>query len=652
MNFNPQNEKIKTKVVLGMLVFAYGLLVLRTWKLHLFNDHRLEKLEGRQAEYKTKLISERGKILDRNGKVLAVSLKVPSFFVDPQKFEPTKSDLKKISILLRVSEFEVQKKILKGTKRFAWIKRLAEPGLESEIEKLKIKGLHYTYEWKRFYPDRELAAQVIGFVGENGHGLEGLEKNFDKKLSGTQITLNAGKDAKGRAIYENSQGIENPKPGQDLRLTIDAHLQHLLEKEMGAAAKLTQVESAFGIIMDPQTGEVLAMASYPFVNPNRPMDHDEKDWRNRPVQEVFEPGSTFKVFVMASALEQKKISPKEGFNCSEDDFRVSGRKIHNSVKKNWLDPKGIIKFSNNVGMVRIGQRVGGESLEKRLRSYGFGEKSDLGFPGETKGLLAPASKWQPMDLATISFGLGIGVTAIQMVSAFSAFSSGGYEVYPKLILDSADVSAPPTVETQKKKIIDERVIKTMLPWLESVVETDGTGSRAKIEGYRVAGKTGTAQMFDPKEKAYSHQLLTSSFMGFAPVEDPKFVSLIVFRKPYKPIHGGELAAPIFRKVISQALSYKGILPSEQKKILFNKSVSRQNGVKFKKENTASSTETLVSLKGMSLREVLEVLGQQKIKVTSVGSGYVYDQEPKAGQPLSALKSVKVFLSNPLERRKT
>lgn len=545
---------------LGFLL-AFAVLSFRAWQLQLVSDNRIAQLEQKQLDHHSVLSSQRGTIFDTFGRELAVSLKAPSIFLDPTQVRNPKEVSKKLSRILRKPEQAIEKQVKKKSRRFIWVKRQTDPRVVEQIQSLNLSGVFTTDEWTRMYPQRELGAQILGAVGIDGQGLEGIERFYDDFLRGQTLVIRTQKDARGRSIFSYERSIFHPGRGADLFLTIDSRIQHVTETELAKAAEMSSAKSAMAVVMDPQDGKILAMANYPPTNSNRMDQRAPSFLRNRPVQEVFEPGSTFKIFTLAAALESNVISPEQIFLCKKGSLTFGRKIIRNTIEKVWLDPRGILKFSNNVGVARIGLDLGPERFYRAINRFGFHAKTGIDFPAEARGLLSDSETWQPIDLANIAFGQGIGVTAIQMLSSMSMIANGGYSVRPYLV-KRATFSNGEQIDFQPRfrpsRVFSPRTANLITNWMEAVVEPDGTGHFAAIEGYRVAGKTGTAQVFDPEAKTYSRDQIISSFMGFAPVSRPRLAGIFIFEKPKSEAQGGALAAPVFQKVISRALIYLGI----------------------------------------------------------------------------------------------
>lgn len=646
-------KKFRLLMLSGFFIFAYFGLFARLWHVHILADERISNIE-KKSKRDVILSSRRKTIYDRKGRPLALSLKVPSIFVDPKTFMPSQDELTALAKQLHISRQEIVRKTAHGGRRFAWIKRFASPEVEESINALDISGLFVTHEWKRFYPDKELAGQVLGFVGVDGKGLEGLERHFDSRLRKSEVIIRAKKDGRGRVIYSEDVELDFSKDEKDVYLTLDANIQYILEDELSRAAKVSGSKSAMGVMLNSHSGEVLAMASYPMVNPNHFSQFAPALWRNRPVQEVFEPGSTFKVFTVAAALDQKVLGEDLLIHCAEGSLKFGSKEIRNTTDRAWLTPAGILKYSNNVGAARIGLEIDKSRFYDALKNYGFGLKTGIEFPGETRGLLSDYAGWYPIDVANISFGQGIGVSGIQLAYGFSSIANGGFRVMPKLTLDRSHRAAR-SQEKLNQRIISGKTSDLLKKWLEAVTDEEGTGKRAWVRGYRFAGKTGTAQMIEAGDNSYSHSKLISSFVGMGPLPDAKYVLAISFREPEILKHGGELAAPVFSSVMERTLQYVGVEP--QKEVDHNQLMAAHYLTQDSEESARSKKAPdvdhalLPSLNGLTLREVLSFGKKQSIKVNSIGSGLAYDQSVKEGTRLNEVQQVTVYFRSPVGERK-
>jgi len=656
MRHHDRPVRVRLGICLIIFISGFAALMVRAWQLQLIADRRIARLHEQQLDRQIKLTPQRGVIYDAKGIQLAVGLRIPSIFADPSKTKLSNSEVRRLASILQLSLRQLQEKLKNHEKRFVWLKRHVDPVSKEKVEALKIHGIYATYEWSRFYPQRELAAQVIGFIGTDGVGLEGIERFYDRFLQSESLVMHTLQDAKGRPIYSGNPPVLEPEQGASLYLTLDSTIQHFVEKELREAAENSGSKAAMGVVMDPTDGRILAMASYPFVNPNRLDQSTSSVWRNRPVEEIFEPGSTFKVFTLAAALEAQVLSPTQNFLCRKGSLTLNGKTISNVVEKTWLTADGILKFSNNVCAARIGLALGRERIADAIFKFGFLERTGIDFPSEAKGLLTKSETWRPIELANISFGQGIGVTAIQMVSALSAIANGGHAVTPYLVergVFPIGKEIPFQRGFQKIRIFTPRTAKLLGKWMEGVTGPDGSGFAGAIPGYRVAGKTGTAQIVEPTSGKYSNHRVMSSFMGFAPASDPRLAAIFVFREPQHADYGGVLAAPVFSRVISESLTYLGVPPDQKMDVLVahkgqhfsNKKLKENTEIeKLRQDIDLSQYDGAPDFRGMTIREVLSHAQKLSLNVRIVGSGVAIRQEPAPGKLLSKNQPFKVYFT--------
>ncbi|MFH1263730.1 MAG: penicillin-binding transpeptidase domain-containing protein [Pseudomonadota bacterium] len=639
----PIRVRLGACLVVFMILFVA--LALRVWQLQLISDRRVVQLQKRQDDHEVTLSSQRGSILDARGRELAVSLWVPSIYADPSETGLSRKDRRNLGNLLHVSPDRIAAKLKDRNKYFVWLKRQVDPAIGKKVEKLNLPGIGVTNEWARLYPGRELAAQVVGVVGTDGDGLEGIERFYDHFLRARPLTIRAERDRKGRSIFTQEEAWREPERGASLYLTIDTTIQNLTEKELFEAARTSGSKEAMAVVLDPNDGRVVAMASYPPVNPNRLDRANPSEWRNRPVEEVFEPGSTFKIFTLAAALEAGTLNPTQGINCQKGSLVISGKVIHNTHDHPWLDPRGILKYSNNIGAARIGLALGRDRLSRTINDFGFGEKTGIDSPAEERGLLLKPAQWREMETATVSFGQGIGVTAIQLVTAMASIANGGFSIHPRIV-DRAVLSdgteAPFERKFQPARVLRPETVRFLREWMESVTEKDGTGASAAMADYTVAGKTGTAQMLDPATGKYSNRLVTSSFMGFAPTTHPKLAAIFVFRAPRHADYGGTLAGPVFRRVISASLAYFGAAPDKP----FEKSARLVLEAKEEKPEKVirSSVGGTPDFLGLTMREAIARASELSLNLNIVGTGVAIRQGPLRTPPGQKQASIRVFFS--------
>ncbi len=600
-------------IVATLLIALFAMVSVKALELQILDRERAFKIARKQHHGTSTLLPRRGKIFDRNGKELAVNIDVKSIYANPKKVTKPSETAKILSEKLDLS----QKKILNrvsSDKSFVWIKRLADSESVEELQNLDITGLGYIPEPKRIYPNGHLLGQVIGITDIDSIGIEGIEYRYDRLLTGKTRKITLKRDARGHKILNDPSEIQEidqyKTSGHDIVLTIDSQIQYIVERQLKEGIEEVGGEKGMAIIMNPETGEVLAMASYPFLDPNNFSKFPEVNRRNLPIWYAHEPGSTMKVFLASSALDDKKVNPNSKFNCENGRRRIGSAVIRDIKPRGTLTVAEIVKYSSNIGASKIGELLGRDKYYKYLNKFGFGKKTGMGLPGESSGLLAAPRKWGPIELATISFGQGISVTSLQLVTALSAIANGGYLMKPYVI--EKIVGPDGNVIEQNSPEVVTRAISydtsyQMKQIMQGVVE-NGTGKKAQIPGFSVAGKTGTAQIPNPKSGGYYSDRYIASFIGFAPVEDPAIVMVVVVEAPRKKTHGGSVAAPIFKQIAEKVLFHMGLSP---KKVLVGMTV-------------------MPDLSGMSVRDILKWSEEEGVKVKVKGSGFVTNQKPLPG----------------------
>lgn len=622
--------------------FLFICLFMRAFYLQVIPDAKLKRVRENQETGTFTLSAPRGTIYDRFGRALAVSIELSSIFIDPSIADLSKKEIDTVSKILRINPAVLKQKIKNKDKKFVWLKRKTTPDAADKIKKLSIRSIGVVNEWDRFYPDRESASQIIGVVNSDSEGLEGIEKYYDDFLFSTPTVMRMKKDAKGRNIDVDSELTQQGRQGVDVYLTIDSTIQYLLEREMIGAAIKNQVKQAMGMIFDPFTGEILAASSYPQANPNKLEAGDDiLSLRNLNVLDTFEPGSVLKVFILAGALEKGMIKTTDIFDCRKNSLKIGNKFIVNDIEKEWLAPREVLKYSNNVGMARIGMKMGKDKVIDTLEKFGFGAKTGIDFPGEGPGIFQKTGNWHDMRLANISYGQGIAVTPIQLAEGLSMIVNGGYRVQPYLV-DHIDLGLKQELSFKKESsfqhpLFNKKTLDTVKSWMEAVTEKDGTGFRAKIPGYRTAGKTGTAQIFDQEKKEYSHEEFVASFIGFVPASNPKLAGIIIYRQPKSAQHGGEIAAPVFHRVMEQVLHYLDIPPDEK---IETKSIQQPVLVKASPDEVLPN-DMMPDFSKMTVREAINLSKKYALEMDINGTGQVYKQEPAKGQKIQN-KKIKLY----------
>jgi len=644
---NRENRwQVKKRTAAVLLFFSLALLLL-TWRilsLHLFPDRRLERLARTQYKAIIQGVTPRGSIYDQKGEEMAVSVPTTSLAVRPAKVASPAELIPRLSAILKRPSSELKQKIL-SKKKYVWIERHLSP---QELVRIKTDldpGLELVPESRRYYPNRELASQILGAVGVDGNALGGLELAYDEVLRGEDPPDHSYRDARGQRLSLPETPRASLGEAHDIGLTLNKSIQYLLEKELEKTCADSQANSCTGVVMEARTGAILAMASAPSFNANSYEKYDWSLWKNRAVTDGFEPGSIFKLILAVAALESGAVRPEERFFCENGSLRIGKHLIHDTHPHGVLTFTEILKVSSNIGAFKVGQRLGKEPFERVIRLMGFGKKTGLDFPGEDEGFIRPASAWQEIDFANISFGQGIRVTPIQFLRAIAMIASGGYDVRPHFVtkVTSATGRTIWSFENAPRRVLKEETAKVLTRMMVEVTGPHGTGVRAAIQGYPVAGKTGTAQKV--KNGQYSRRDYVSSFAGFAPAENPRIAAIVIVDEPRGEIYGGEVAAPLFSRVVWEALRELGVPPEGETGPILQASLTQARLAPLTDPITErlAVQEGVPDFRGLTLREVLSLLEQVKIPAEIDGTGVVYDQEPPPGGRLEKGKVCRVFL---------
>src|SRR5215472_3278411 len=512
---------------------------------------------ARQQQRSIEVAPVRGNIYDRNGNELAMTVNVDSVFAVPSEVADTRSTSRILGRILQIDPQDLENR-LHASRAFAWVARKIDSASSARIRAMNLKGIYFQKESKRFYPKRELAAQVLGYVGVDDEGLGGVERQFDAKLTGKPGTMLISMDAKRRWF---GRVEKNPDPGENVVLTLDEKIQYIAERELAKAIAETRAEAGTIIVENPHTGEILALANRPVFDPNTFNTADPKSFKNRAVSDIYEPGSTFKIVTLAAALEERLTNPNEVVDCQMGSITVNGRLIHDHKPYGALTVAQVLENSSDVGAIKIALRLGDERFDRYIRTFGFGSQTGIELPGETRGLTKPASRWSKVSIGAISMGQEIGVSPLQLISMASTIANDGVFVPPRIIAGTT----PPRSTRQLiayhppagRRVISTMTAAQMKHMMEGVV-LRGTGTRAILDGYSSAGKTGTAQKTDPATGRYSKSHYIASFTGFAPVNSPAVSVLVVLDSPVGPHEGGLVAAPVFSRVMQQVLAYLNV----------------------------------------------------------------------------------------------
>ncbi|TYT74573.1 peptidoglycan D,D-transpeptidase FtsI family protein [Desulfobotulus mexicanus] len=561
----------KQRFQLVALIFSLLFLSVagRAFQVQVLHKDTLVQKAERHFRTASVFHGKRGSILDSNGSPLAVSMEAASIAIRPDFFPDRNAAAEGIARILGKTTSEIIP--LFAEDRFTWLARRIRPETAEEILEFgktlnmnasqRRMAIQVFTENSRAYPNREMAAQVIGFTGTDGDGLEGLEHRYNDLLKGGAQNMSIIRDGRGRWFSEESS-LPQVEPGKDIVLTLDKTLQHITESALHEAAGRSDAAAAIAVVLCPKTGDIRAMAHYPSFNPNDFGRYPRNFWRNRAVSEPFEPGSTTKVFLVAGAIENNYIRPDSIYYCGNGSYRIGRVTIRDTRPHEWLSVTEILKFSSNIGSVKISEVMGEKALYDTLKTFGFGERTEIEAPGETRGLLRDWQRWRAVDTGNIAFGQGFSASAVQLAAAAGAIANKGVLMQPRLVREIRD-SVTGEVEVIPpraiRRAISPETAAIVKEMMATVTQTGGTGVAAAPKGYRVAGKTGTSQKIEP-DGSYSRTRFMASFLGFAPLDDPALVIMVMLDEPRRSYYGGVAAGPVFRTIVSEGLAYMNIPP--------------------------------------------------------------------------------------------
>lgn len=579
--------RLRMGVLCGLLGLGLGFIVSAGIDLMVRDGAAWRELAEMQRQRRLRVIPKRGSIYDRNGSALAVSVEVPSVSLDavellggvpPQRVPVVARDAaNRLAHILELDPAVVERKIL-AKRRFTWLKRRISAEQAEQLRVLssyeesgdrRVRGLRVDGEAKRFYPRRELGAPLLGFVAPDGEGKEGLEYSLNSELKGHIEQLRGLRDRSGRLIFSEGVSDDQALAGHNIHLTIDQGIQYAAERELSNAAVTFEAKGGSVVVVDPNTGELLALASWPFYNPNDYRESEPGERRNRTHTDAFEPGSTMKMFTVAAGLQHGVISPTQKLYCEKGMMPVDNVVIRDTHPSEWLSISQVLAESSNICSAKIGLSLGAPKLYEALRRFGFGQETGIELPGESSGTLRPRGRpWVQVETAAASFGQGISVTNLQLAMAVAAMANGGNLMEPLLVRRVTTASGEPIREAAprvRRRVVPRHVANRLAEMLVAVTEGDATGVEAAIDGFQVAGKTATAQKTDPRTGRYSLDKYIASFVGFVPARDPVIAVAVSIDEPMLDHAGGNVAAPVFRRVAEMALRYRGLTPKGTKR---------------------------------------------------------------------------------------
>ncbi|MBU4344165.1 MAG: penicillin-binding protein 2 [Desulfobacteraceae bacterium] len=556
-----QQRRIGLRSILIGFIFSIVLVAIgaKAVYLQVFCGPWLSQKAADQYEKSFISPGKRGTIYDANHREIAVSIDVASIAAYPQNISEPGTTARLISRALKIDESSLYRKLNSKKRSFVWVKRHVTPSEADQVKNLNLKGIDFMPENKRFYPNKTLAAQVLGFSGLDGHGLEGIEFYYNNYLEGAAGKFTVLKDAFGRG-FNGGKAVAGDFGGNNLILTIDRTIQYIAESALEEAVDRFSAKSGMAIVMVPKTGAILAMAHHPIFNPNTFRGFKKEMWRNRAIADQFEPGSTMKIFSAAAALRSGKCTQHTIFYCENGEYRIGKNIVHDTKPHGWMSLQQIVKYSSNIGIVKVCETIGPDLLYKTLSDFGFGKKSGIDCPGETAGSMAQYKRWSKIDAGAISFGQGISVSALQLITATSAIANDGILMKPYIvqaIMDQNGRLIKSSGPCEVRRVISVETAGTLKKIMESVTNNGGTGVNAALEGYSVCGKTGTAQKVDEKG-TYAKDKYIASFVGFAPSQNPEIAVLVVIDEPGKEYYSSIVAAPTFKKIVFETLNYMNL----------------------------------------------------------------------------------------------
>jgi cell division protein FtsI/penicillin-binding protein 2 len=652
------------------LVLMVGLLATGvTWRLYMLQVVRGDALRSqasRQHQQRIQVLGRRGGIVDREGRELAVSLETWSLFAHPARVPDRRKAARLLAPLLDVPAERILSRLNAG-EPFVWLKRRLDPAVADSIRALdlpvgKSKAFDFEMEGKRFYPRGSLAAHVIGFADIDQKGIEGTESALDERLQCSRATYLATLDAKGGMVLQRV-GPEEHRP-EDVVLTLDLVLQHVVERELDRAMRETGARAASAILLDPRNGQVLALANRPTADLNAYGAALPNARKNRAITDFYEPGSTFKVVTAAAALDQGQVRPDQLFDCQNGTITIAGHTIRDHEPQRILTLRGVLEHSSNVGMIKVVRTLPKDVLHDYVKRFGFGRKTGIELPGETAGLVTTPARWSGLTQPSLAMGYEIGVSALQMAAAAAAIANGGEWYPPRLVLGSRaeDGTFKPAAQPAPRRAISDRTARTVASLLEGVIE-EGTGRQAWVAGYRIAGKTGTARKSAPG-RGYSASDKVPSFVGFAPSRGPRLAGLVVLDTPVgAQYYGGQVAAPVFARIMGEALAHLRVPPDEdplldesprapgqaESRGLLRAAERRSAAERPDAEPEPAFTRVWTTIgqvpdvRGLPLRAAISVLADRGCQTSVRGSGFVVEQSPAPATPLTAAMSCTIEL---------
>lgn len=633
----PPKDRSRGKIIFAGVVFGLMLMGLwaRAYHVQVVKGPQYAKMANRQYWASETISGKRGEIFDRNGLLLAKSIMTPSIFVRTAEVKDRWAVSQRLGKILGMSPKDVSA-LMDSKKRFVWIARKISDAQASLVREEALPGVYLEAENSRQYPQGHMAGQLLGFVNMDGQGIEGMEKSFNDQLVPSSTKYTVQKDAAGNRLSSLESGDSASFDGQNLRLTLDTQVQLAAEEALERSVAKAKAKSGMVLVVEVPTGEILAWGHYPLFNPNS-VKKTAGEWKNRIAVDIFEPGSTMKPIMVAAALQEKVCSPSSTYYCENGKWSVKGRRIKDTHKYEKLTVNEIVRYSSNIGAAKIGLDLGAPKFSQHLQELGFGRPVGLPLPGESAGLLRPAKQWGDVELANISFGQGVGVTMLQMAEAYLCIANDGVRLPLRIVHESER-------PLEGKRVFESGVSKMVMAMMEEVVQGNGTGTQARIDGVRVAGKTGTAQKASPTG-GYGGEYV-ASFMAIFPADNPRYLVCMMVDEPQAGHYGGVLVAPEVRNIGVRLLTASGMLaePQNSTHVAQASGEQRYTALVHREGKAHASDEFVPDLQGATVRQALEILVSRGVVPVVNGQGIIIGrQSPLPGEKWPADKKCQLWL---------
>lgn len=665
---------LKVRIGLVATAFAIGFVAVvgRVYYLQTVESEALEQRVADQREGEVTRQARRGDIRDRNGAELAVSVQVPSVYARPRLLGDLQREAVRLAEILEADEAEILDQ-LETDSPFVWLERQTHPETAERIEELETTGVGTMTEYDRYYPMGPLAGQLLGFVGIDGEGLEGIERQFDDELSGDPFEMRVARDAGGRELALSDIPQFGTFEGHHVHLTIDEKVQRVAHEALRRQIDEYDAKGGYAVAMDVDTGDVLAMVDAPAFDPNRYLDFTTGDWRLGTVADTFEPGSVFKPFLLAGALQEGTTRLDREYDVEDGRMRIGNNTISDVIRDEEMTTTEIIQKSSNVGSYKMARQLGRETYYDYIRAFGFGARTGVGIPGEQSGVVWPSDRWAEITFANVAFGQGLSATPLQLARGVAALANGGMVMEPRVVAEVRDRTGQTVWSdepTMVRRVLSEDVARRVAWAMSKVTEEDGTGTQGDLEHFTVAGKTGTAQQVDPETGEYDPDSWISGFVGFAPAEEPEVAVAVFVDEPEDVRYGGRVAGPAFADITEEALSQRGTLPLPPEKRFADsegpdEAMEADIADPAPKETVvlpprrvvdgrpdATDEQTVPNFVNLTLRQALEVAREADIVPRVTGTGVVADQQPEPGTPVEETAEVVLTLHSPAELKMT